>query len=86
MSKHTPGPWKIVDDHPDPNLQCLHVFHDDEQIADVLELKNAHLIAAAPELLKALDSAVVFLIGAGVSVEHAAMKRYCKVLAKAKGE
>ena len=89
MSNHTPGPWKIFDDHPDPDLLCLHVCHGDEQIADVSELKNAHLIAAAPELLEALEcyvEKVADLNRYGVMIETSLRKKAEAAIAKAKGE
>ena len=85
MSNHTPGPWKIFDDHPDPDLLCLHVYHGDEQIADVSELKNARLIAAAPDLLEALENLLKVHEGEGGTQYHAGdMAR--AAIAKAKGE
>lgn len=60
--KHTPGPWrveKIDQHHGDYGIQV--VGSNDEVICDneayyphALDEKNAHLIAAAPEMLKAL--------------------------------
>lgn len=60
MSAHTPGPWVVLRDpqHGGP-LVCT----EDIAIADVMELEggtdeaNAHLIAAAPDLLAALEDA-----------------------------
>ena len=61
MSKHTPGPWKILHDpvHGGPLVAT-----EDVAIADVMEMEggmskaNARLIAAAPELLAACESSV----------------------------
>lgn len=56
---HTPGPWDInpmrtVDGR---YLVCSGIGHDYGVVAQVLEESDAHLIAAAPDLLKALKLA-----------------------------
>ncbi len=66
MSKHTPGPWKAVRCRhgwhigPQPGGVCT--ICDDSQFGDVADRSrylqqeaNARLIAAAPELLAALE-------------------------------
>lgn len=72
MSKHTPGPWEAG---PNPRGICSNEYvvrpagefphgawvadcgmGDDESIA------NAHLIAAAPEMLEALKSALGWMV------------------------
>jgi hypothetical protein len=50
MSKHTPPPW-IVKDFP----EC-HVGTADGQVVCFPAHYDAHLIAAAPDLLEALDN------------------------------
>lgn len=56
MSKHTPGPWNI--------RQCgsgwaIDFNEDQEQVVDyVYEEADAHLIAAAPNLLECLEMIV----------------------------
>ena len=60
MSKHTPGPWRC---EPQPGqtvgkhtyTHC--VMYGDDSIADTLTEADAHLIAAAPDLLKACKAA-----------------------------
>jgi len=58
-SAHTPGPWRVVE-----GGICLHVVSTDAGFStgcisfDGRGLANAHLIAAAPELLDALAVAV----------------------------
>ena len=73
MSKHTPGPWEIKY-HPDPCYRYIsgpqHIAlaqvvwcMEDEDRSPECEA-NAHLIAAAPELLEALEK-IVELNGPG---------------------
>ena len=60
--KYTPGPWTY-----DPNLSAIIVIenHQIKAIADFGKIYhhavNAHLIAAAPELLHCLKVAVTFV-------------------------
>lgn len=73
---HTPGPWQAVDQHPShPGIEIEIKGHPDyphggayhvAQVNCVLTtpdvtVANAHLIAAAPELLAALEFALEFL-------------------------
>ena len=63
MSKHTPGPWVA---RPVPNVglrghtgYAIDFNEDQEQVVDfVYEEADARLIAAAPDLLEALESCV----------------------------
>jgi hypothetical protein len=70
MSKHTPGPWFISRDErdgmswnnhiasvPDPKSEICAMFHDGTPNNEIGEA-NAILIAAAPDLLKALKQIV----------------------------
>jgi len=67
MSKHTLGPWVVFDDHPDK--VCFHIREDNrfDEIATIYRyrgnprdtLADARLIAAAPELLEALEALVL---------------------------
>ena len=66
MTEHTPGPWKIDEAE---NLP-LAIIQDNEDGIGICEIEfpgsteayaNAYLIAAAPELLKALEMAVRFM-------------------------
>jgi hypothetical protein len=70
MSGHTPGPWSIFDHHDatrinvrGPNEEfvadCADGFYSDETDDWVMadeSLPNARLIAAAPDLLEALEA------------------------------
>ena len=56
MSKHTPGPWLMRESATHvtvTNARGDAVFHDDKRIPGVMA--NARLIAAAPDLLEALQ-------------------------------
>lgn len=63
MSEHTPGPW-MVRPVPNPCLSghtgyAIDFNEDQEQVVDfVYEEADAHLIAAAPDLLEALEMAM----------------------------
>lgn len=59
MNKHTPGPWRVVEDRAPSSLE---VYAGKTAIAECwrradveTEIANARLIAAAPDLLKALE-------------------------------
>ena len=60
MNKHTPGPWRVVEDRVPSSLE---VYAGKTAIAECwrradveTEIANARLIAAAPELLAALKA------------------------------
>ena len=93
-AQHTPGPWRINLDCETMISNCL----DGAEAADICEVSewsqvfweernaNARLIAAAPELLEALESA------RGVLIEHYAaqendypLDRINAAIAKARG-
>ena len=88
MTKHTPGPWSIdkeerwVIHEPEGKSGTLVVpeiyLDDDEAIA------NARLIAAAPELLEALESFPGFLCG--TESGDAWIDQMRAAIAKARGE
>lgn len=85
--KHTPGPWRITRnpaDHPMP-AQISGQFHPDtghrghvcnvfvhEDNRDSTERANARLIAAAPEMLEALNEALFAMgyAGANANIKH----------------
>lgn len=59
MSKHTPGPWRVVEDRAPSSLE---VYAGKTAIAECwrradveTEIANARLIASAPELLASLQ-------------------------------
>ena len=60
--KHTPGPWRAVDKR--PNCAGFSIFSGSQYIGFIGDSDsktncagNAHLIAAAPEMLEALERA-----------------------------
>ena len=62
MSQHTPGPWKIVDSWEDHTIEGPKgeeiIFQDGPYQTPSIKEANARLIAAAPEMLKALEMLV----------------------------
>ena len=68
MGKYTPGPWTVDESHIDGAINAgkRHVAlanfyncHDEEvRVTRDQQKANAHLIAAAPEMLEALKKAV----------------------------
>ena len=91
MSAHTPGPWLAV-----ANDHYWEIRTFDEQIGDACASKyltagdngeaNARLIAAAPELLEALQEIVDYSGGAQNALEDEyVMDRVCAAIAKATG-
>lgn len=88
MSKHTPGPWKIVDAW---NYYMVEGQNDEEIIwqdgpyqTPTINKANACLIAAAPDLLEALEAIVGDSSIQRVSDELHAKAR--AAIAKAQGE
>ena len=64
MTSHTPGPWNTQPDAVPPGHVQITVYADADgsRVATVFQEKaNAHLIAAAPDLLAALEYALEFL-------------------------
>jgi len=99
-AKHTPGPWLQVIgrafvfafNSKRYNRFSVHVepgHDDDEQRTSVAELEaNARLIAAAPDMLEALEEAL--FTASPARLEHptmfAAWEKMSAAIAKAKGE
>lgn len=94
--KHTPGPWKAVADtdiRGNPNwrihsntigdLACLTFCNTEDR--DTFGKENAKLIAAAPELLAALDDLVVLAeyFQSELSKDHHAVKAAWEAINKA---
>lgn len=75
MSKYTKGPWKVYHKPLRPGMNKIIEVQDSEgsevvpwsgfdacDFTDKTKLANAHLIAAAPELLEALKIAEIALV------------------------
>jgi len=64
-AKHTPGPWQRQGSHictADPERAILaQVFNPGKRPGDYPLTENANLIAAAPEMLEALEKAKQFI-------------------------
>jgi hypothetical protein len=56
MSDYTPGPWRVVDS------DCVY-GGGNKELAHMVGEANARLIAAAPDLLRALETLVPFAMG-----------------------
>ncbi len=64
MSEHTPGPWEVGFDS-DEGHTVRTAIRDDvqfEQVAETYSEEDARLIAAAPDLLEALEHAHLALV------------------------
>lgn len=98
MSKHTPGPWSVVDGHY-PSMREIHgpsfkinivMSATDLNFQDYLSRSaDARLIAAAPDLLEALDGMLMEFNEKMAGVTHdelAAIHAARRAIAKAKGE
>lgn len=88
--KHTPGPWHVETDNEGRNVDI-----QDAKGRGVLTKANARLIAAAPDLLAALERAEVMLRksaergiydGEGVNLELESADEARAAIARAKGE
>jgi hypothetical protein len=82
MSKHTPGPWHIVEDRTPTSLE---VFAGKMAIAELwrrldrhTEMANAKLMAAAPEMLEALIEAVDCGIVPQTSANEGGASKYAR--------
>lgn len=62
---HTPGPWTVHFRHREPNVPSVkpYWFYAIEGAQDGAHEANAHLIAAAPTMLGALETALPILSG-----------------------
>jgi len=91
MSEHTPGPWAVVGKSEGDGIVCfvgsLEVVTTTDK--DPLEYgaeADARLIAAAPDLLKALDEVTDFWWAGAEPPSQEEIEPYLKIIAKAKGE
>ena len=98
MSKHTPGPWKakkwvgtdLYDDPDRPFVEVGNVHWSPKNwkpAAAIKQTANARLIAAAPELLEALEATVSLLEKLGHFSDNSLTVAVARaVIAKARGE
>ena len=88
MSKHTPGPWRFEPHSVDSNymlIYCSNTPGEGDNVRGYCGAANARLIAAAPDLLEALQR----LIESGDvrdAGEAGALKQARAAIAKATGE
>ena len=84
MSEHSPAPWSIRQSATHVTVVTASgdaIFHDDKRLPGVME--DARLIAAAPELLEALQSVLDNCLDSeGLCAAHAKARA---AIAKAKG-
>ena len=83
MSKHTPGPWIINGNKIDGNgyhLASVNSHSTTEGRA------NAQLIAAAPELIEALELCRSHMYEHASNTQDGAFDKLCSAIAKATGE
>lgn len=95
MSKHTPGPWKVQHDPFNPNVR---IVGDKElivcvQATDMFAKEteaNAALIAAAPDMLEALENRTEILCGMSCNKDAGFHTGACEMaraaISKAKGK
>ncbi|MBX3018004.1 MAG: hypothetical protein KF767_08950 [Bdellovibrionaceae bacterium] len=85
--KHTPGPWDVnVYSYPlTPRLFGVNWKQQEKRDASE-DLANARLIAAAPEMLEALEDVLAFLNIKRTGIENSLAKQVERALAKARGE
>lgn len=93
MSKHTPGPWRVVQDPTNISLQVygqtLALFECWRRSDEQTELANARLVAAAPDLLASLQLMVDRFLdteGSYGAWENDALEAARAAIAKATGD
>ena len=91
MSTHTPGPWKAIlhGDEEFPFPLSIHTADGAHWIArggTTSSLANAHLIAAAPDLLEALREMMAAQLTGDVSGHAYTRAMAAAAIAKATGE
>ena len=86
-TQHTPGPWAIYVNAPS-DVVIRKMSKDGYELCAIARVSsgyaNAHLIAAAPELLEALDAALK-LIELVMPIDGDVTRKARAAIAKAKG-
>ena len=93
MSSHTPGPWEVFCDSPREfsvwrrNARTQNL---DKRVACKVDLGDVSIIAAAPDLLAALEAIWPFVEeddgGFATPQYQAAINQVCAAIAKARGK
>jgi hypothetical protein len=84
MSRHTPGPWECNEG---PYGGLWIVGSNNESIGVIEKEEDARLIAAAPDMLKALENTCRNALGVGLCMKESCINcRNRAAIAKAKGE
>lgn len=90
--KHTPGPWLVTKeyDHNDDVIFAVEV-EGGQRVCDLMtdfpeDEANARLIAAAPDMLEALEGLVSYLDRTCLYEDSGAGARIVAAIRKAKGE
>lgn len=88
MSEHTPGPWGLVEERTENHDREFYVTGTDHGlVAEAYEVADARLIAAAPDLLAALEAAWPGLSGQSYERPISEVWEQARsAIAKAKGE
>lgn len=94
--KHTMGPWKVVEQdiythvaHNELGFRIANVFNQSSggEFAKEEVKANAHLIAAAPEMLHLVEVLLNVTVNAVDPNDFSDIRKQCRaVLAKARGE
>lgn len=94
MVKHTRGPWLIASDDDCHDMKfivspaqtyTIATLTTSAGVSDDLLIANAHLVAAAPELLEACEAAKEFLVPNLVEPGRTVFWKLVAALEKAKG-
>ena len=91
MTKHTSGPWNFYDDSNDGKTNRIEIVAMGKTVARIYhsvpaeDLPNARLIAAAPDLLEAVQAAE-FAMRQVAQSGNGLHKQLCAAIAKATGE
>lgn len=81
--KYTQGPWKAVFKHGQSGPDYYNIFDNDGvKLCEVLDTSTADLIAAAPDMLEALEG---FVSGLAMNEGHPLMVAAVAAIKKAKG-
>jgi len=92
--KHTPGPWSVSELSASGHFSEDYIFIEPGiavieravEGQDAEDMPNAHLIAAAPELLEALQAARLHIVGEALPTKANAIAMIKAAIAKATGE